>query len=87
MKTIHHHRDVLARETGHLVGRDRDQVQLMLILARLMAANLRHVPYDLAVEALALKLLTMHEGAERWVRILVAKAALEIVAEGQPLAA
>lgn len=68
-------RDVLTRETLHLDHGQRDQITAMEIDALALASSC-----DKASElAIADKLLTLHQGAERWVRVLVAKAALEAV--------
>lgn len=75
MKTLYHYRNTLARETAHLVGAERAQLAAMLWDATCFVEHCPAAP----PEAIALKLLTLHDGAERWVRILVAQAAIEAV--------
>lgn len=74
-------RTLLARETDHLAHVERRQVNDMT------ATALALIDRCAAAEpgALADKLLTLFPGSERWVRVLVSKAALE--AAGRQLAA
>lgn len=80
-KTLHHRRDILARETAHFAGPQRVQLAAMIADAAEFAARCPHAP----PEAISVKLMTLHENAPRWLRQLVALAALEAVAA--PLAA
>lgn len=82
MRTMHHNRNLLARETAHMVGGARLQLAAMLRDAVAFAEANPSLSGPLAVAAIALKLLTLHEGSERWVRQLVACAAIEIAAGG-----
>lgn len=81
MKSPTHYRALLAHETAHLVAEDRRQVAAMLRDALEFAARYPAAPVDM----IAVKLMTLHDGAERWTRRLIALAARETVA--QPLAA
>lgn len=69
------YQSILASETAHLVGEDRAKITAMLADAQAFAQACANA----TPEAITLKLLTLHEGAERWVRQLVARAALEAV--------
>jgi hypothetical protein len=66
------YRAVLSRETAHLAQPHKDQVARLLGEAVLLARACPRV----TPQALSLKLLTLF-GGERWVRELVAKAAIE----------
>ena len=68
-------RELLHVETAHLTGRDAEAVDWLLGEAIILA---RETP-GVTEQALETKLLTLFE-APRWVRALVAKAALETVA-------
>lgn len=87
----HHYRALLVTQTEHLDEATQDAITASLALARDLARVFArtdpahwntHNPatWGLGVEAVALKLLTIGD-LPRWVRVLVAKAAMERPAE------
>ncbi len=71
-------RDLLAAETAHLSTRDKEAITACLAYAqRLAHAAPANVERAVVIEAIALKLFTLACPPERWVRTLIAKAALE----------
>lgn len=75
-------RTLLAQETGHLDASARQLVQQMTGTALALLGRCPRAGAD----AVADKLLTLYPGSERWVRVLVAKAALETVGPTAPTA-
>lgn len=76
-----HYRALLARQTEHFTEAEQDALTACLALARDMARHLNpegDANWRLCVEALQLKLLTLIPDAPPvWVRVLIAKAAME----------
>ena len=80
MKTATHYRDLLDRETAHLSASEKVILHRCKVEAKRSATALRDPacrPFPELSAALALWLLTKVEAAPLWLRIMVAKAALE----------
>lgn len=79
--TTHQFRDLLADETAHLPLPERLTVTAFLGHAIAFARQLAgDTPPAVARQAIVLKLLTLDGAPPQWVRILIAKAALEACA-------
>ena len=83
MHTPTHFRALLAQETAHLARVDQRQVNDMIAIALALVDRHPQAP----AEPIADKLLTLFPGSERWVRVLVAKAAIEAAGGGHRIAA
>lgn len=84
-----HFRDLLTRETAHLSVPDLAQVNATYARALDVADQWRDAPCTPAQlpHALALKLLELPDAPPPWVRVLVAKAALEAITAPRAVAA
>lgn len=72
-------RSILARETAHFTTADKALVAWLLVQAESLAADCPAATED----ALVLKLLTLDD-CPRWVRVLIARAALRPVEPSSP---